>query len=287
MKKRGGQILILVLLVVVVALAIGLSIASRNITNLRTSTQTEQSQRAFSAAEGGIEDILSRGNTEIGNLAAAGAPVPVTVGSIQANVDVVAIETYEPVVEEGTVAQWNMVPSSGGSYSGTLVVEWILQETGQTEKTENISPKASVEITFVCQSATCFSTPPSGCSNISGTGSFSQLRCAYKAEDISGQEGFTQCVANPPGDKYLCRTPTFTVAAGDNVKIMRVRPFWRKATVKATGSPALPVQAYDLESTATTPDLGITRRVKVTKTALPQLPASFDYVLFSETDIIK
>ncbi len=58
--KKSGQILILVLLIVVVALAVGLSVASRNITNLRSSTQTEQSQRAFTAAEGGVEDVLSR-----------------------------------------------------------------------------------------------------------------------------------------------------------------------------------------------------------------------------------
>ena len=56
---KSGQILILVLLVVVVVLAIGLSVASRNITNLRTATQSEQSQRAFGAAEGGVEKVLS------------------------------------------------------------------------------------------------------------------------------------------------------------------------------------------------------------------------------------
>ena len=55
---KQGQILILVLLVVVVILAIGLSVASRNITNLRTSTQTENSQKAFSAAEGGKPILL-------------------------------------------------------------------------------------------------------------------------------------------------------------------------------------------------------------------------------------
>ena len=48
----------------------------------------------------------------------------------------------------------------------------------------------------------------------------------------------------------------------------------------------LPIQTYDITSTATT-DIGVTRRVQVTKTALPQLPAVFDYVLYSESDIKK
>ena len=58
MKKKKGQVLVLVLLVVVVALAVGLSVASRNLTNLRITTQSEQSQRAFNAAEGGNEHAL-------------------------------------------------------------------------------------------------------------------------------------------------------------------------------------------------------------------------------------
>lgn len=285
MRKRPGQILILVLLVVVVALAIGLSVASRNLTNLRTSVQTEQSQRAFNAAEGGVEDILSRGQAEIVNLAATGNPVTVTVGDIQANVSVKSFNEYEAIVEEGTVGQITLVNDDGSSWSGTLTVEWILQ--GDTQ-TENISPKASVEVSFVCQSATCFAPPlPSGCTASGAVGDFSQMRCAYQAEDISGQDGFSPCTpASLPEDKYLCRAPV-AVAPVDNAKVMRIRPFWRKATVRVSGSPSLPIQAYDVVSTATTPDLGITRRVQVTRTVLPQLPASFDYVLFSESDIVK
>src|SRR3972149_6444629 len=102
---KQGQILILVLLAVVVILAVGLSVASRNITNLRTSTQTEQSQRAFSAAEGGVEDVLSRLSTIAQSPSiATGVDVPVTVGDITANVNVKASSVYEAVVEEGTVA---------------------------------------------------------------------------------------------------------------------------------------------------------------------------------------
>lgn len=272
MKRRSGQILILVLLVVVVALAVGLSVASRNITNLRTSTQTEQSQRAFSAAEGGVEDTLSNltsiaANPNIGS----GVNLNVPVGDITANVTVKATSIYEAAVEEGTVAQVNL-----DGYSGNVVVEWILTADTQTE---NLSPKASVEVSFICQNAAHCFVPTSS------SGVYSQYRVAYQAETISGQDGFAQCTSNAPTDKYVCRA-NFTVAGSDNVKFMRVRPFWRKATVRVTGDSGFPVQTYDLISSATT-DLGITRRVQVTRTALPQLPASFDYVLFSDTDIAK
>lgn len=62
-----GQILLTLVLVVLVSLTIGLSISQRAISNLSTSTKTEQSSRAFSAAEAGIEQAL-RTNAEVANL---------------------------------------------------------------------------------------------------------------------------------------------------------------------------------------------------------------------------
>ena len=54
-KYQKGQILLLVVLVMTIALTIGLSLATRTITDIRTTTEEENSQRAFSAAEAGIE----------------------------------------------------------------------------------------------------------------------------------------------------------------------------------------------------------------------------------------
>lgn len=50
--------LFVVVLTMVVALTVGLSVVSRSVTNLRISRQNEESQRAFQAAEAGIEQIL-------------------------------------------------------------------------------------------------------------------------------------------------------------------------------------------------------------------------------------
>lgn len=63
MKKQSGQIVIILLLVIVISLAIGLSIASRSVSEIAISTKTEQSQRAFSAAEGALERALKKSTT--------------------------------------------------------------------------------------------------------------------------------------------------------------------------------------------------------------------------------
>lgn len=271
MRNSPGQILILVLLIVVVSLAVGLSVASRNITNLRTSTQTEQSQRAFTAAEGGVEDVLSRLNTEIvGQIPVGGQYTDtVDVGGINADIKVGAANTYEQVVEEGTVAQIDL-----RGYVGTnrpVRVDWILL----SDKTENDADDPPAFNMASIEASLIFDTG----------GVFSQQREAYSAETIPEQTGAWGGCGFASDSRFRCGH-TFTIPAGQSANMLRIRPFWRKTTIRVSGDADFPVQTFDVSSTAST-ELGITRRVQVTRTALPQLPASFDYVLFSEGDITK
>ena len=55
--KESGQIIIVLLLMMLVGLSIGLVVTQRSVTDVSVSTQSEQSQRAFSAAEAGIEKV--------------------------------------------------------------------------------------------------------------------------------------------------------------------------------------------------------------------------------------
>src|SRR5437667_6240491 len=55
---QRGQALLIVILIMVIRLTIGLSLASRNVVNLKLSTEEENSQKALSAAESGIEQAL-------------------------------------------------------------------------------------------------------------------------------------------------------------------------------------------------------------------------------------
>lgn len=57
-KSESGQILVLVLLIVLVAMTIGLSVASRTLTTVRNQADLTMSNRAFSAAEAGVERAL-------------------------------------------------------------------------------------------------------------------------------------------------------------------------------------------------------------------------------------
>ncbi len=114
--SERGQVIIVLLLTTLVVLTVGFAITVRSLTDLTTSSRNDQSQRAFSAAEAGIEKYLSQPATVTGlnpNV------VPFSNGAsvdVFANVDVPsgvnqALE-YPPIGKE-TIAQfWFVDPNS-------------------------------------------------------------------------------------------------------------------------------------------------------------------------------
>lgn len=278
---KSGQILILVLLVVVVALAVGLSVASRNLTNLRTSTQTEQSQRAFSAAEGGVEDVLSRLTTIVAGSGAgcsgAGANQTCTVDvdpsqNIRATVNIsAATNNYQNRVDLGSVAQVD-VSNNGSATGNAVLVEW----SDSTKSDESLA--ASVEITIVSENAGVYSQTRYyyNAGGVPATGSETP---ANAGDILSANSG---CTASSPFTKCA----QFSLPA--YAEIVRIKPFWNNTTVRVSGvsSYAIPDQQYKIESVAST-DTGVTRRVEVNRTKYQQVPAAFDYVLYSESSITK
>lgn len=68
MRNEKGQVIVILLLVMVVGLTVGLSVVSRSLLNVKQSALTEESSRAFTAAEAGIEVALESGmpGNEIG-----------------------------------------------------------------------------------------------------------------------------------------------------------------------------------------------------------------------------
>lgn len=62
MKNQSGQVILILILVMTVGLGIGLSMVQKSLVDVSTASKVEQSSRAFSAAEAGVEKAL-RGDT--------------------------------------------------------------------------------------------------------------------------------------------------------------------------------------------------------------------------------
>ena len=79
--SEKGQALLLVLLAMSVVLTVALSIVSRSITDVSNSAREEDSTRAFSAAESGIERALISGSGTTGNFGESTFTSSVTAGT--------------------------------------------------------------------------------------------------------------------------------------------------------------------------------------------------------------
>ena len=112
MKKDLGQIALGILLIMVVLLTVGLAVVSRSVTDIRISKETEESARAFSAAEAGIEEVLRREVLTPGT-------EPISVGDLTAQVTVTMTNSFETRIERGETAEVNLK-----DYSGDIEVSW-------------------------------------------------------------------------------------------------------------------------------------------------------------------
>lgn len=260
---ESGQMLLVVVLTMIVALTVGLSVVSRTITNLRISKQSEESQRAFQAAEAGIEKTLESG---------VGSGSPQALGNNA---------QYKTTVNN----------PSGNAFilNGNEVVE---QDVGIDLWLSDYPNYSNQVCPSSCTVSLHFNTTEQSCS----TGSGNNTRAGLEVVVLSG------LISNPTVDKYLfdaCpgRTPgadntgggatidstTFQHSVSIPVTsgiIARVIPTYNSVKVGVTSSASIPVQGRIIESIG---ESGETVRKVQYFSSHPQLPLEiFPYSIISQ-----
>ena len=284
-----GQILIVVLLIMVVALAIGLSVATRSLTNLRVSTQSEFSQRAFSAAEAGIEKALGSGNANF----ADNFTVDVGGSSVAVDVTSQSLAYVESVLASGGVQEIKVDTQAPQNRTATsIVLYWGNNATGSDERT-NVP---SIEYTLVDVDGSGNVIIPPNVGSVRGKAAMNPPGSTRANGFLTGTapaSGFT----SPGGKSFQAKTEIFLNA---NTKIVRIRAIYNTATIYVESgtssinvSPAVIPQQVDITVSKAKVPIGeeggqsnLTRAVQVVKSK-PALPAIFDYVLFGANGIIK
>ncbi len=310
-NRQKGQILIIFLLILVVGLALVLSVASRSITDIRITTTSDESNRAYFAAEAGIEEALKRLQTDStfseGDLDFTS--INQTKAKIKAS-DLItrATEAYEfpsevakdEVVQISLLKNFNdetelpspMDTTSNGSLdSGVLDIYWgdnsttpagavntpailltlLYQDSGGAFKLEKYAFDQFIRPNGFCD--------PGILQNQSIPTNLHQSGFAFK---------FKVSVDLRAQSLVLCGE-TFTGVPDTGTPILaRIRLLYNDTdwpvAVKGNGW-NLPNQGTEVESTGTTTS-GVTRKLRVTQ-QYPALPSIFDYVLFSGGDLTK
>lgn len=270
------------LLILVVTLTVGLSVVSRTLTNVREASTTERSTRAFNAAEAGVEVALRNdlGALLSGNPQATLAPV--SVGNANSTVTISKTggtsQPYEPVkaINKDDVIQLTL---NGGTADG-IFLYWSKKHTDEQRACDSSNPSngpAAMEVTIVSWPGGASTSYPITRSNYNPGG------CNNYA---SLQNGFTDPTQDPDPNGYLARQQIAFPTPLSDVRIMRLRPIYNKASIKVVpytnsggpGTGTIPVQSYRVRSEGVAGD---TKRVVEVERSVGSIPALFDYVLFN------
>lgn len=243
---QRGQVVLLILLVIVVGLTIAISIAGSSLNQIEETAVTEESNRAFSAAEAGVEETLL-------------------------------------YIEQGTPAP-QITPNTSALTSGSSVKQvTIAEEDSLTISQLNQDDVAQLDLDCPsCASGNITVTWDSNTAivitKISGTDpNYTVERWAYNC-DFDPGNNFTLVSS---GSASQC---TRTIAVnGTTDKVLRIRALYANTSlaVSPQSGGVLPAQTTVITSTGQSGDAE--RTVKVERSA-PVPPAILDYVLFSASD---
>jgi Tfp pilus assembly protein PilX len=277
-RHTSGQALLIVLLVMAVGLTIALSIVSRSVTDIRISQEEEESARAFSAAEAGIEESLR-----------AGSATEVTLEGITARVTETgrgagtSFVFEEPVDENEIQTIWLVGHDSDGNFdTGTtydgdqIWLYWGNEGSGTGDGNCSSNPVPALEAAVIYDN-----------------GGFKLSRYAFdpdgtRATDCNRFDSSIEVGSFSLGGNDFNYRKTINLPSGTKYAL-RLRLLYNEEPhllgVQAIGSGSLPAQGKCYESTATAPS-GVTRKVRQCQ-SFPAPAATFDYVLFSGSDLTK
>lgn len=288
--SQHGQMILVLILVLVVVLGIGLSVVQKSLVDVSTSTKVEESSRAFSAAEAGIEKALQGsailspfdlGNeAKIKSVVKSDIPKQPEAGGTQ-----VALE-YPPLAKEEVAQVWLADLYSPGNppdpfyTQNSLDVYW-----GQQNITDD-AEKPAIEIKVIEYSGNAYTTRPFYLD------SHSQRARTTKFSDVSTKCSNQAPITTTYGDNrsFYCKWPL----EGLNSRLILLRarilyssksqPFAVAAVGTCGKDCSIPIQAKILTSIGTS---GETQR-KVSVFRLDKVvPYYFDYAIFSSGDLSK
>jgi hypothetical protein len=274
-RKPQGQTVLITVLVLTIALTVALSLIRRTISDVKTTGVLEESARAFSVAEAGIEDVLKR---------ASGTTATIQSGNGTASFNT----TYTTI--GGSMSEYTNMTSTEKGDVGTVwlvghLADNSMDETGDNDYCKDPGPC----LIDVCWTSTVGQPLPAVEIGVLyktiSTGVYAIKRYANDPDPVRIGNNFdhtvytsaVHCVGKHFFQVTLPTTDARPVA-------LRLRPYYNSTIFSvAPVDRTLPPQGFEVSSTGKT-DSGITRKIIVKKKY--EAPASiFDFVLYGNTSI--
>ena len=261
-NRQEGQTLLIVVLIMVISLTVGLSIASKTITSLRTTTEEVNSAQALSAAETGISQVIQSGEGTGGtkelsaNLTFSATPSDISGTNFLVNAgNVISQDEGADVwlIAHDLVGNLDF-SSPWGSAGETLTIYWGDSSDGCTN--------AALEMV-----------------KITGTLASNAVSTKYgydpcPARDSNNLAPVSQSVNTVSGRTFYY-TATINVTNG---LLVRIIPLYTNAVLAVAGTAALPSQGSIITSTGISSN--VVRRISVVANYYSLPSEFFTYGLF-------
>ncbi len=268
-RSQAGQTLLIVVLVMVVALTVGLSVAVRSITNIHVSSEDENSQRAFSAAEAGIEKSLTQANNFQIN-GSLGNTDYVTKGRPLAGLGIL-VHNGTTVFKDEPVDVWLSDYSTDptkiylNQWTGNLTLNW--GAVGEV-------PCSQAALEVVTISTTSPLSPKTN--NKLATYTFDPCSSRSSAPNGNNFKNISSGSYTVNGATFAYQTTPISVTSG---LLVRVIPLYASSTIGIGGNIPLPTQGIVIESTGVSENA---QRKIVSFRGYPKLPIElFPFIMFS------
>lgn len=272
---QKGQALLIVVLVMIVVLTISLSVALKTVTNQRTSTEEENSARAFSAAEAGVEKVLKSGQP---------IPTPEQFASNKAQytVKIVGILGADFIFNAGL----KVMQDEGGD----LWLADYVPPTNPLDHGNYTNPRDSSFRVY-------WSVDPDDCNSVTAPMAALEVIAISRPDPatnmpISTRSVFDPCLTRRNGNKFEApevgsallgrsfknRTRQIDVKAG---LFVRIRPLYADSVIgiQRVGGSQFPSQGQSIQSLGTA---GQTQRKIILFKGYPKISSEFfPYILFS------
>ena len=269
---QRGQILLITLLVLAFAVTVAIAVISRSTTDLAITSQMEDSARAFSAAEAGIEEGMSSSVSSVKTLSAS-AQYSVTVSSIG---NASGVLTFPKLTtREFTETVWLVNHAADGSIDETRVYQPPYVDVCWTKSGATI-PAFAISILYkrgstylVAKGAYDPDTTRAVVNKFSApTSATAGSECG--TSDYRARLTFANFGINPASDTLL---------------MLRTRPVYEGTTFSIDSTATLPLQGKRVESVGTSQG-GATRKIVVVQ-QYRSAESFFDAALYSQANLVK
>lgn len=265
---QRGQVLLISLLVMVVAMTVGLSFAVRTITTTRMTFAEDSSQRAFSAAEAGIERALTEGIDFYGVALSNNSQYSTTTSSFSG--DEILLDNGAFILKDDPVDVWlSDYPNYTNPWSlggaSDLIIYWgnsTNPPTDVCDQSEAINTMAAIEVILI-----------SGTDLAPTIDHFAYDPCGPRKVD----NGFSAATSGPflIAGKNFAYSATIPVTSG---LVARVIPLYAGTNIGVRGA-GLPSQGKIITSVGSS---GGTQRKVVSFRGYPKPPIElYPFLIFS------